>query len=110
MACRVGMTTNPAEREQHWRSRVTGFRNWQILASGLTYRQALGRPYHVLTSPAVEIAFERQSEVTAWPSWPSMPMSSREGRHGGRGRGCPPRTLPTAVRRTVMQRPWAVAA
>lgn len=43
MACRVGMTTNSAERERYWRSRVTGFRNWQILASGLTYHQAQDR-------------------------------------------------------------------
>ena len=40
MACRVGMTTNPADRKSHWQNKVNGFRNWRILASGLTYDQA----------------------------------------------------------------------
>ena len=28
MPCRVGITTDPASREQGWRNRVNGFKNW----------------------------------------------------------------------------------
>ena len=31
MACRVGMTTNPEERKQYWKSRHPDLWNWQIL-------------------------------------------------------------------------------
>lgn len=39
MACRVGSSTNPQERIDHWK-RVEGYTRSQILASGLTYEQA----------------------------------------------------------------------
>lgn len=31
MPCRVGMTTDPEERKAYWKSKVEGFKNWQIL-------------------------------------------------------------------------------
>ena len=30
MACRVGMTTDPTEREAHWRREHPTLRNWKI--------------------------------------------------------------------------------
>ena len=42
MACRVGMSTNPSERIQHWKNEE-GHTHHQILASGLTYDEALKR-------------------------------------------------------------------
>lgn len=35
MPCRVGITTNPAERRRYWESQHSTLRNWRILASGL---------------------------------------------------------------------------
>ena len=43
MPCRVGMSTNPQERRQYWSGQVRNLHNWRILASGLTYEQALAR-------------------------------------------------------------------
>jgi hypothetical protein len=31
MPCKVGITTNPEERQAYWQNQVTGFTNWQIL-------------------------------------------------------------------------------
>ena len=42
MACRIGMSTNPAERIQYWKNQE-GHTGSQILASGLTYAQAQAR-------------------------------------------------------------------
>ena len=42
MACRVGMSTNPKERIEYWK-REEGHTDSSILASGLTYEQALER-------------------------------------------------------------------
>lgn len=39
MACRVGSSTNPQERIDHWK-RAEGYTQSRILASGLTYEQA----------------------------------------------------------------------
>ena len=36
MACRVGMTTNPEERKQYWKSRHRNFRRWTILSTHYT--------------------------------------------------------------------------
>ena len=33
MPCRVGITTNLAERKAYWENRVAGLTNWRILAS-----------------------------------------------------------------------------
>ena len=41
MACRVGMTTDPVERQRHWRGQYPYMTNWQILRSQLTYNEAL---------------------------------------------------------------------
>ena len=57
MACRIGMTTNPAERERYWRSRVTGFRNWQILASGVD----------ILSSAGPRSRGSQERRMRAWP-------------------------------------------
>ena len=38
--CRVGMTTDLAEREQYWRSVYPHLYNWRVEAYGLTYEQA----------------------------------------------------------------------
>ena len=40
MACRIGMSSNPKERIDHWRRQCSGRFNSQILASGLTYEEA----------------------------------------------------------------------
>lgn len=40
MSCRVGMSTNPLERIQYWFDEE-GHTDFQILASGLTYEDAL---------------------------------------------------------------------
>lgn len=41
MTCRVGMSSNPRARIGYWRRQCPGrFKAW-ILASGLTYREAL---------------------------------------------------------------------
>ena len=42
MACRVGMSTSPKERAQEW-ARDEGHTHYDILASGLTYDEALVR-------------------------------------------------------------------
>ena len=42
MACRVGMSTDPQTRIQYWKNEE-GYLYSQILASGLTYDQALAR-------------------------------------------------------------------
>ena len=42
MACRVGMSTNPAERIEHWK-RVEGCASGTVIASGLTYDEAAAR-------------------------------------------------------------------
>ena len=39
--CRVGMTTDLQARRSAWRAQYPNLRNWQILASGLTYDEAL---------------------------------------------------------------------
>lgn len=39
MACRIGMSTNPADRIAYWK-RVEGHTDGSILASGLTYSGA----------------------------------------------------------------------
>lgn len=39
MACRVGITRDPARRKQEWGKKHT-VRNWKILERGLTYKQA----------------------------------------------------------------------
>ena len=39
MACRIGMSTNPKERIEHWK-RVEGHTGGEILHSGLTYDEA----------------------------------------------------------------------
>ena len=42
MACRVGMSTDPETRIAHWK-RVEGYTRSRILASKLSYDQALTR-------------------------------------------------------------------
>ena len=42
MSCRVGMSTNPKERIQHW-MKEEGHTRYAILATGLTYTQAQDR-------------------------------------------------------------------
>ena len=42
MACRVGMSTDPEGRIEHWK-RVEGHTYSRILAEKLTYNQALAR-------------------------------------------------------------------
>ena len=42
MSCRVGMSTNPSARIQHWKDEE-GHTHSKILASRLTYDQALKR-------------------------------------------------------------------
>lgn len=42
MACRIGMSTDPQERINYWK-REERHRYSEILASGLTYSQALAR-------------------------------------------------------------------
>ena len=42
MACRVGMSTTPQERIDHWK-REEGHTHSAVLARGLTYDQALVR-------------------------------------------------------------------
>ena len=42
MSCRVGMSTNPSARIQYWKDKE-GHTHSRILASGLTYKQALDR-------------------------------------------------------------------
>lgn len=43
MPCRVGITTNPEERKQHWQNQHPTLRNWQILATYPTKSQAQQR-------------------------------------------------------------------
>lgn len=40
MACRVGMTTDPAARKSYWQGQHPTMRNWTILASGLSREEA----------------------------------------------------------------------
>lgn len=40
MSCRVGITTNPYRRKQEWENKCSCFKNWEILASGLSRKQA----------------------------------------------------------------------
>ena len=40
MACRIGMSSNPQERIDHWQRQCRGNFSSQILASGLTYEEA----------------------------------------------------------------------
>ena len=42
MACRIGMSTNPQDRIDYWKGEE-GHTHSSILASGLTYQQALER-------------------------------------------------------------------
>ena len=42
MACRVGMSTTPEQRINHWK-RVEGHTNGEVLVRGLTYDQAKAR-------------------------------------------------------------------
>lgn len=42
MACRVGMSTDPDERIQHWKN-VEGHTDGVILHRGLTYDEALAK-------------------------------------------------------------------
>ena len=42
MACRVGMSTDPQERIRHWKAKE-GHTQGSVLASGLSYDQALAR-------------------------------------------------------------------
>ena len=42
MACRVGMSTNPQERIDHWK-REEGCTSGRVIASGLTYDEAAAR-------------------------------------------------------------------
>ena len=44
MACRVGMSTNPYERIEHWK-RVEGHTNGAVLATNLTHAQAQAREH-----------------------------------------------------------------
>ena len=37
---RVGITQNVPQRQAHWRAVYPSLRDWQIIGSGLTYRQA----------------------------------------------------------------------
>ena len=40
MACRVGITTDPEKRKRDWEREHPSLRNWRILASGLTKKEA----------------------------------------------------------------------
>ena len=40
MICRVGVTTDPEERELYWEARCKSFRNWEILYEGLSRFEA----------------------------------------------------------------------
>ena len=40
MACRVGITTNPARRKKEWEEEHSTLRNWRILHRDLTRKQA----------------------------------------------------------------------
>ena len=40
MGKRVGITTNTKERKEHWEGRYSTLKNWRIVESGLTYKQA----------------------------------------------------------------------
>lgn len=40
MACRVGMTTNPSERQAYWKAKHPSMYGWTILARGLSYEEA----------------------------------------------------------------------
>ena len=41
MPCRVGITTNPSERQRHWRNQHSStFRNWEILCTVKSKQQA----------------------------------------------------------------------
>ena len=42
MACRVGMSATPEERIKHWK-KAEGYTQGSILATGLTYDEALAR-------------------------------------------------------------------
>lgn len=43
MACYVGMTKDPDRRKREHEAAYEGFSNWRILASGLTYQEALAK-------------------------------------------------------------------
>ena len=40
MVKRVGITTDPEERRQHWENEHPSLRQWKIVFKGLTYEQA----------------------------------------------------------------------
>lgn len=40
MPCRVGITTRPGERKAEWERSVVGLRNWRILGTYSTKREA----------------------------------------------------------------------
>ena len=40
MPCRVGISTNPAERMTYWDNRVVGLNKWRILKVFLTQQEA----------------------------------------------------------------------
>ena len=39
MVKRVGITTDPEERRQHWENEHPSIRQWKIVFKGLTYEQ-----------------------------------------------------------------------
>lgn len=40
MPCRIGITTDPEDRRRYWQGQHPRLRNWTIVKSGLTQRQA----------------------------------------------------------------------
>ena len=43
MACRIGTTTDLTTMRAYWKSQHPQLRNWKILASALSYYEALNR-------------------------------------------------------------------
>ena len=41
MPCRVGMTTDLAERKRYWETQYPNLKNWQVLHRNLTYDEAI---------------------------------------------------------------------
>ena len=40
MPCRIGISTNPAERQKYWEGRVQGLKDWRIISHHPTRGQA----------------------------------------------------------------------
>lgn len=40
MPCRVGITTDPETRKAYWKTKVVGFKDWRILKSFRSRKQA----------------------------------------------------------------------